>query len=181
MMTWFPNMSLFDAAEALELPEMALSFDHVEVLFNTLIYGPVDSPWGEPPLPLTRMWIGYEAALAAYGAALGASLVRHGIHVGVRHIEMANSLQDLRTHGDPAPLVMPPWLSDLDVLRSHRSNMMRRWPDRYSWKGTPPLMPYIWPIVDDEGGYQLKLSKHDRGLIASGDRKLPTSLKELLE
>lgn len=176
MMTWMPNMSLFDSAAALEVDHLAVAFKEAESLFYQLTYGEPVEGMGEAPLPLVRMWIGYEAALGAYVAACGATLVGYGVTTGVRAASVAQTVAQLRTAEDPFPLVMPPWLTDTDVLRSHRSNLIRRWPDSYRWKGTPELMPYLWPIVDDDGGYVLKLSKYDRGLLASGERFLPPSI-----
>jgi hypothetical protein len=173
-----PNMSLFDSVAALELDQLSVAFVEGESLFNEMIFGEPNEEVGKAPLPLLRMWIGYEAALAAYTVAAAATLVRYGVTVASRSLALSQTVAELRRDDDPMPLVMPPWLTDTDVLRSHRSNLMRRWPDAYAWKGTPTNLPYLWPIVDDEGGYVLKLSKYDKGLIASGDRVLPKTIAE---
>jgi hypothetical protein len=178
MMTWMTRMSFFDTAADLKLNELALAFVEAESLFNEMIYGDAAEEVGPAPLPLTKMWYGYEPALAAYAITAGATLVAHGVGTGVRTVELARTVDGLRANGDPAELVMPPWLTDTDVLRSHRSNMMRRWPDRYSWSKTPPNMPYIWPFVDEDGGYTLNLSKHDKALLANHERALPPSILE---
>ena len=173
-MTWMPNKSLFDSVAALELDQLAVALEEAEAVFETLAFalGPEES---RVPPPLRMMWRGYEAALAGYVAAATAALVGYGVVAGDRALRAAQTIKQIRLEED-LPLVMPPWFEDLDVLRSHRSNLMRRWPTSYAWKGTPERMPYLWPIVDDEGGYKLKLSKHDIGLIASGDRVLSKSI-----
>jgi hypothetical protein len=178
MMTWVTRISLFDSAEDLELNQLALAQRESESLFNELVFGEADPEHGDAPAPLKMMWQGYEGALAGYSVACAAVLVGHGITNGVRSLEIANTIKDLRQGGDPVPFDMPPWLQDIDVLMSHRSNLMRRWPDSYSFPRNPKDMPYLWPIVDDDGGYILKLSKYDRELLAKGERSLPKKVME---
>lgn len=180
-MTWITRMSLFDSAADLELPQLALAQRESESLFNELVFGEPNEEHGSAPAPLVGMWIGYEAALAAYSVACAITLVGHGVSSGVRSLEMANTLTQLRRNGDPAPFEMPPWIEDIDFLMSHRSNLMRRWPDVYKFPRNPTDMPYLWPIVDDDGGYVLKLSKYDRGLLAKGERKLSKTIMERIE
>jgi len=182
MMTWMTRASLFDSALDMELPELAMAQIHSQSLLNELLFGEPDVDMKAAPLPLSRMWQGYEVALAGYSVACAAVMVSFGVTTGLRPQVMAQGVAQLRagSEGDE-PLVLPPWIQDIDVLRSHRSNMMRRWPGRYDWPRTPVNMPYIWPIVDDAGGYILKLSKYDRGLLASGERKLPTNILERIQ
>ncbi len=175
MMTWMPNKSLFDSVGALELDQLAVAAVEAESLFNELVYGEPSEGMSAAPLPLVRMWIGYEAALAGYVAACAVTLVGYGVSATHRALRVSQSLGQLRRSED-VPFVLPPWFEDLYVLRSHRSNLMRRWPESYAWKGTPERMPYLWPIVDEDGGYVLKLSKYDKGLLASGERVLPRSI-----
>lgn len=180
MMTWTPNMSLFDSVAALELDQLAVALVESESLFNELVYDEPRQDIGAAPVPLRLMWLGYEAALAGYVAACSASLVAYGVGSSTLSLGVAQAIVALR-RDEETPMVMPPWLTDTDVLRSHRSNLMRRWPDSYSWKGTPLQMPYLWPVVDDDGGYKLKLSKYDKGLLASGERVLPKSIAGRIE
>jgi hypothetical protein len=58
---------------------------------------------------------------------------------------------------------------------------MRRWPSTYSFPRNPKDMPYLWPIVDDDGGYTLRLSKYDRELLAKGERSLSKNILERIE
>lgn len=178
MMTWFTRASLFDAALDLELPELALTHRESNALFMELVYDEPDDEFGPAPAPLRAMWVGYEVALAGYSVACAATLVSFGVSDLSRPLAVAQAVKALRLGGDDAPLVMPPWLEDVDVLVSHRSNMMRRWPDRYDWPRTPPLMPYVWPVVTPDGKYTLKLSKYDRELLAKGERALPASIQK---
>ena len=45
-------------------------------------------------------------------------------------------------------VVMPPWMGDKAFHLSHRSNLVRKLPERYGelWPDVPPDLPYIWPV-----------------------------------
>lgn len=181
MMTWMTRVSLFDSALDMKLPELTLAHSESESLFNELVFGEANGEHGAAPKPLVMMWFGYETALAGYSVACAATLVSYGVTTGVRSAELARTMKEMRDVGDPAPFIMPPWSEDIDVLRSHRSNMMRRWPERYNWPRTPARMPYLWPIVDGDGGYVLKLSKYDKDLLAKKERSLPKDILERIQ
>lgn len=181
MMTWMTRMSMFDTMDDLQLNQIALAVKEAEELFYEMVgLAPDDA---EPaPAPVRMMWAGYEPALAAYAVAGMAVLTtQHRITSGIRSIELANTVADLR-RGDESYLEFetPPWFNDVDVLRSHRSNLQRRF-KHYYWKNTPSDLPYIWPVVDDAGGYSLKLSKYDKALIASGERSIPKKTLERID
>jgi len=178
MMTWMTAMSLFDSAEALATDQLAQARRESEALFYELVFDEFDDDLGKAPAPLRMMWTGYETALAGYSIACSAILVGRGIATSQQALELSNTIEDLRRGGDPAPLEIPPWLSDTDVLSSHRSNLLRRWPDNYSWRRIPANMPYLWPVVDGDGEYELRLSKYDKELLASGERKLDKKIME---
>jgi hypothetical protein len=180
-MTWMTRMSIFDSVGDLELAQLALAQRESEALFNELVFGIGDEERGDAPAPLKGMWYGYEAALAAYSVACGITLVGHGITSGLQPLHISNTIKELRRNGDPTPFELPPWIQDIDVLMSHRSNLMRRWPESYKFPRNPTDMPYLWPIVDDDGGYQLKLSKYDRELLNKGERKLPSKVMERIQ
>lgn len=181
MMTWMTRKSILDSLEDLSLNQLALAQRESEALFNQLLFDEVDPEHGEAPVPLVGMWRGYEAALAAYSVGAGAILVSHGVSSGIRSLEIAKVIDQLRTGGDPTPYEPPPWFEDIDVLMSHRSNLMRRWPDAYKFPRNPTDMPYLWPIVDDDGGYSLRLSKYDRELLAKGERRLSKTVLERID
>lgn len=174
-------MSLFDSAADLELPQLAIAQSESESLFNELVFGEPSEEHGSAPAPLVKMWQGYEAALAAYSVVCGTTMVGYGVTNGIRSLEMANTIKELRRSGDPTPFEMPPWIEDIDFLMSQRSNLMRRWPASYKFPRNASDMPYLWPIVDGEGGYVLKLSKYDRGLMTKGERRLSKEVMERIQ
>jgi len=176
-MTWLTRASLLDTASDLETDLLFQTMEESIVLLTDLVY---ESDTREETLahPVSKMWMGYEKSLAAYAAAISFELHTRGV-AGQQHLtakSVANALGD-------DEFMLPPWLGDADVLRSHRSNLARRWPEQYSelWAQTPARMPYVWPFVDEDGGYGLFVSKYDRDLLASGERVLPASIKKRIE
>lgn len=180
MMTWMTRMSFLDTAADMDDDRLLLAIEETQKLVEFMIFE--EDPDGNLSAdPVVRMWRGYEPALAAYGASLCLSAAQRALPgVGVA-LSLAETVRTLRRSDDGWDFVSPPWLEDANVLRSHRSNMMRRWPDVFTWKGTPALMPYIYPFVDGEGGYKLMLSKHDKSLLKSGERKLPSDIAKRIE
>jgi hypothetical protein len=83
------------------------------------------------------MWAGYEDALRCYMNACIREWMRRGF---------VNRMQLAEVSGTP---VMPPWLGDERLHRSHRANLLRKDPGyyaRYEWDVDPDL-PYFWPDV----------------------------------
>lgn len=92
--------------------------------------------------PATRMWRGYEAALCQYGIAMCDEWIARGYTDTMRErFVAARNMQ--RT------LVLPAWMSRLDVVLSHRSNLVRKNPGHYGliWPDTPDDLPYVWPVT----------------------------------
>lgn len=73
----------------------------------------------------------------------------------------------------------PPWIEDKDVLRSHRSNLVRVAPRLYEaeFPGTPANMPYLWPQATHRGEVRLRLSAPDIERLEKGERELPPWLR----
>lgn len=175
-MTWITRISHLEGADDLDIELASSTLVRSARLWNTVVFEGVEAanPWH-------RMWDGYEAALAGYVAALGISLVQRGVSTFRVVDSVVHTLVDLRKEGYEYEYSAPPWSQDADVIRSHRSNLIRRYGSRVSFKGTPLNMPMLWPFVDREGGYALMLSKHDKSLIASGERKLPHTIAKRVE
>jgi hypothetical protein len=101
--------------------------------------------------PVTRMWRGYRAALMDYQEATCAEWVRRGF--GDTCLE--KTLDDLATA--PADLdayigetfERPPWLADESIMISHRSNLLRKYPEFYAplFPDVPPDLDYVWPVT----------------------------------
>lgn len=91
--------------------------------------------------PATRMWRGYEGALAQYGAISCRIWILKGYKDSLLPYfeEMSNEYKN-RTK--------PWWLSLEEFRRSHQSNLIRKDPEHYAplWPGVPADLPYMWPV-----------------------------------
>lgn len=184
MMTWLTRMSLLDSVEDLNTPLLAqVATESHELLHQMLTGRALDDELEIPDNhPVSRMWLGHEVALAVYCSAASAELNRRAVGNGM-HLSVVRLITELRRSED-ATFEHPSWLFDTDLLRSHRSNLARRWPTEYGqkWSGTPERWPYLWPFpTDEDGSYGLFLSGHDKKLLASGERVLPKSVQQKVE
>lgn len=144
-----------------------------------------------------RMWEGYEPALVLYGLFVchewrivrgNADKTWGDLAAFAKEYGMLDIEPELSKTGravgvlEGQEIEQPPWLTDRWVLRSHRSNLMRKAPHYYAdkYEGTPENMPYLWPVLDHaaDSGYWLTLSKPDLARLESGERELPDGLFE---
>jgi hypothetical protein len=93
--------------------------------------------------PATKMWIDYPDALIYYGIEMCEEWIRRGYNDTM--LERFKSL-------NPAPIQhigLPPWLNDPEVMRSHRSNLIRKDWDHYGmmWPDVPDNLEYVWPVA----------------------------------
>ena len=88
--------------------------------------------------PATRMWRGYEDALAHYLNCVLFEWVCRGYK---------NSIALALLTGPLPSVVFPKWLGDVDFHKAHQSNLLRKDPDFYSFD-VPDDLPYIWPDQD---------------------------------
>lgn len=95
--------------------------------------------------PAVKMWAGHEPALALYGSIMCNEWKRRGYVDNLRSYFDGLLSEFLATGSN---LVMPVWLYDDNVTRSHRSNLIRKDEDFYGpqWPDVPNDLPYIWPI-----------------------------------
>ena len=97
-----------------------------------------------PNHPASKMWRGYEAALANYLMAGVIELKRRGKDYTGR--PWYYELESAAIGSDLAPL--PPWLGDVNFHASHRSNLLRKdkeWYGQFGW-AEPDNLPYVWPV-----------------------------------
>jgi len=135
--------------------------------------------------PAIQMWRGYERALCMYGAAACYQwrIVRN------RNCDMwpwfpardkAYADGIMPWAAEPQIAAVPPWVTDAWLMRSHRSNLIRKNAEHYGplFPNTPENMPYLWPVNDPEEtkGYRLLVSMADYGRICRGERVIPSGL-----
>lgn len=90
--------------------------------------------------PAAVMWRGYVPALALYGAVI----TREWINRGYKDTMLERFEAILADSGD---VVMPPWLGNPTLHDSHRSNLVRKFPEHYRnfWPDIADDMEYLWP------------------------------------
>lgn len=105
---------------------------------GSLIGRPKAHSWSNHPA--TKMWRGYELALAEYQA----DMIREWLTRGYQNT-MSRVLIP-----DEVNLEYPPWLGGEAFHASHRSNLLRKNPAHYGqfgWTESPDL-EYVWPESD---------------------------------
>lgn len=95
--------------------------------------------------PATKMWRSHEQSLAQYSIAICDEWIARGFKDSCRQkiidqVGGALSSQSIR--------IAPNWLGDESIHASHRSNLLRKFPEWYSKFGwsEPDSLEYVWPI-----------------------------------
>lgn len=89
--------------------------------------------------PATKMWRGYELALAEYQLFCILEWKYRGYQNNMEHLKIENARLYRR----------PPWLGDEAFHASHRSNLLRKdpeWYGQFGWTESPDL-EYVWPVA----------------------------------
>ncbi len=98
---------------------------------------------GWPNHPASKMWRGYEVALAHYLVAGIDELLLRGYDYRDRPW-----YEEVIETGASGVMIEPPWLGDPDFHRAHQSNLLRKdpvWYGQFNWD-VPDDLPYIWPV-----------------------------------
>lgn len=89
-----------------------------------------------PHHPASKMWRGYQGALALYGIEVCTEWINRGYN--------DTTLDKIASY--LAPSTMPPWFGDEAFHLAHQSNLTRKDPAHYGkYWSTPAGLPYIWP------------------------------------
>lgn len=126
------------AASARFLDRQRLGKQRVEC--KQILLALTDPSYGWQKHPAVRMWRGAPIALATYGW-----LVCHEW----RSRGYKDSLQPFFSSWmGRGPAESVSWLGDEAFHASHRSNLLRKFPEHYRqfWPDEPMDLPYIWPI-----------------------------------
>lgn len=92
--------------------------------------------------PASRMWLGHEAGLIAYGVAICEEWISRGYK--------DTCLGKILDLGQADENDMPFWWGDDAIHGSHRSALLRKAPDfyqQYEWQDDPSV-EYVWPVVE---------------------------------
>lgn len=141
MQTFIPFGSDFDS-NAKILDRQRLGKQRVECLQILRTISGINLGWKNHPA--VRMWEGYDLALASYGIAICNEWTSRG-YKDTCAAKITDIVIDEFTISDG--VVMPPWIDDLEILISHRSNLIRKKPGWYGliWPEVPSDIPYKWP------------------------------------
>jgi hypothetical protein len=184
MITWMTRR--FHSATARDLVDKDLAWQahEAERLWAYLMFG----EYGDEDIsdldntPAIKMWKGYEFALAIYAMELGMVMYNERGIADRANTRISYLIKEEQKEDPTFVFEAPPWAGNEHVIRSHRSNLIRRQPEDYAakFKGTPANMPYIWPILTDKDprGYRLMVTKEERELLANGERTIPAKYKK---
>lgn len=102
--------------------------------------------------PAVKMWRGHLEALGRYSFACCEAWVELGYGdtcAATIGTDLASAgVREVRTQVELAEAgALPPWLGDEAFHLSHRSNLVRKDPERYGprFPGVPDDLPYVWP------------------------------------
>ncbi|MFE0751766.1 MSMEG_6728 family protein [Gordonia sp. NPDC058843] len=145
MQTFLPYPDFRRSAEVLD--QARLSKQRVETLQILRALELFDYGWASHPA--VAMWRGHTPALVAYGLACVDVWTSEGRADSTAPM-IAEFAPDVagRTQSDLAAMgLMPAWLGDDRVHRSHRSALHRKAPDFYgrAFEDADDALPYFWP------------------------------------
>jgi hypothetical protein len=153
MQTFLPVADFAESARLLDSPR--LGKQRVETL---QILRAIELPdYGWATHPAVRMWRGRTPALVSYGLAMAGIWRERGFadttesQIG----EFAPDVVGVPQEELAGAGLLPSWLGDEDLHRSHRSNLIAKDPGFYRHRFTerfgaePDDLPYVWPEPDD--------------------------------
>ena len=149
MQTFLPYPSFAESSAVLDSPRLGKQrVETLQILRAVLI-----PSYGWQSHPVTQMWRGYLPALTLYGLANVDAWVARGHADSTRELiaEFAPDVVSLTQEDLAARGMLPPWIGDEEIHRSHRSNLIRKDPDFYGplFPGTPGDLDYVWPRPGD--------------------------------
>lgn len=148
MHTWIPHQNFVQVARCLNDTHLENQCDDAWALLQFLVEPP---PVVYPRLqrmPCVIMWAGYENSLGQYLIAMlnERDLRRARKRPPVPNDNMLRLVRDFLRNHRGLPLKYPPWLSDQQLLRSHRSQLRAK-SEAYVRKWTTPAnLPVYWPV-----------------------------------
>lgn len=144
MQTFLPYPDFADTAKVLD--RKRLGKQRVETLQIAKAISGTSSGWTNHPA--VKMWQGHPEALLAYQYAVC------NFWTSFKYkdtcLEKTAAVLGLPVLGQHAidGLLLPAWIRDEDLHRSHRSNLLRKDPAwyRHFWPAEPDDLPYVWPV-----------------------------------
>jgi hypothetical protein len=135
------------AASARALDNRRLGKQRVEVYQILRALRGVTKGWQNHPA--TKMWRGYDNALAAYGSAMSVEWSARGFKdTLILRYWMYATPEGTGALADSFVVTLPSWFGNAALHRSHQSNLLRKDPAHYGPKfpGVTADLPYVWPV-----------------------------------
>ena len=136
MQTFLPYSDFVESAKCLDMKRLGKQRVEVLQLLNSF-YRPDYKGWKNHPA--REMWRGYEQGLVHYGLAI----CREWISRGYKD----TCYDKINAFNTNAPLFgLPSWIGREDIHLSHKSNLIRKYPEHYRplWPDVPDNLEYIW-------------------------------------
>ena len=98
----------------------------------------LDLTMGWKKHPASRMWADNLAGLSAYGVAMCEEWIARGYK--------DTTMEKIVALVAPDPTDLPTWWGRMDIVESHRSNLVRKDADYYRpiYPDVPDDLPYLW-------------------------------------
>ena len=154
--------------------------EHLEDLIKTC--GNIVTYLGEPEKAAPAVvhgWFGRKLAMCVY-ASLACQEFRLNRYGGKTWFwQFANEGKELVRRG--ATFEMPPWFDDEDLMRSHWSAGLRHKAIvadlKVPWSEVDEYWPVLWPVIKEDGGYELRVNKSDKAALEIDDLWLPDNVR----
>lgn len=147
MQTFLPYPNFVESARCLDNKRLGKQRVEVLQILKANLQGPI-KPDGKSTgwynHPACRMWRGYEGNLIHYGLEVCKEWRKRGYKDTV-----FNKLSKLFLEKYPyITCGPPPWFENKDFHDSHKSNLLRKFPEHYkqfNWN-VPDNLEYYWPV-----------------------------------
>jgi hypothetical protein len=134
MQTFLPFSDFKESIEVLDYRRLGKQRVETFQVLNILLGRTTSKGWVNHPV--TRMWRGFEEALKVYQNITIAEWIKRGYNNNM-------SFESV----DESNIVMPFWLGDERIHRSHRSNLLRKDFGYYSqFFSEPTDLDYYWAV-----------------------------------
>lgn len=142
MQTFLPYKSYVKSAECLDNARLGKQRVEVKQIFRAL----TDPTYGWQHHPAVNMWRGHHKNLLRYGMIICQEWICRGCK-DTLHDEFLEIFLML-----PEVDIPPAWVGNNRFHRSHRSNLLRKFPEHYRqyFPKTPDNLPYIWPTTTNQ-------------------------------
>jgi len=137
MQTFLPHPNFRESAQCLDQKRLGKQRVEVLQLLNSF-HRPNYKGWKNHPA--REMWRGFENGLVEYGKTICEVWKERGYKDTCW--EKINAY-----HDTSKPITFPKWVGDDAVHLSHKSNLIKKFPDHYKqlWPDVPDNIEYIWP------------------------------------